>query len=57
MNQHQIHASCPFSKKNRNFSQQAELEYMLDEYSLWLGTVLEALSRQSGARELHKSMN
>lgn len=45
MNQYQIHASCLLSKNLEIFSQHAEFEYILNEYSLWLGTVLEALCR------------
>ena len=45
MNQYQIHASCLLSKNLEVFSQQAEFEYIPNEYSLWLGTVLEALCR------------
>lgn len=44
MNQYQIHASCVLGKK-LEISQQAEFEYIPNEYSLWLGTVLEALGR------------
>ena len=44
MNQYQIHASCLLGKK-LEISQQAEFEYIPNEYSLWLGTVLEALGR------------
>ena len=45
MNQYQIHASCLLSKTLEIFSQQAEFEYIPNEYSLWLGTVLEALGK------------